>query len=166
MAQNVLPGTEIVAVAQMSALKAQELVIACAACSKSVYRPFESLLNQVLGHNGSTQCVLASPTECPRCGSTLLEGTLVSTCEKQVDFQSRSESKSVVFVNKSTLGEAESFISGCEHCEPEKAAISFDQLLDALTGFDPTVTEYITCHAARCPRCEHEVMGNTLILSI
>jgi hypothetical protein len=165
MAQNVLRGTEILTVGRASAWKAQELVTACAACSKSASRPFESVLNQLLGDHFATRYLLADTTECPRCGSTLLEGTLVSTCDRHIDLDLSAGDRNVGFVDEDTLAEAQSFVSGCEHCEPERATISFDQLLDALTGCDPTVTEYIICHAVRCPQCSHEVMGNTLILS-
>ena len=89
----------------------------------------------------------------------------MSSCRPGVELESPTEDNNVAFVDENTLTEAESFISGCEYCQPETAAIPFDQLLDEFTGYDPTVTEYVTCHAARCPQCSHEVMGNTLIFS-
>ena len=165
MAQNLLQGTEIITVGQASVARAYELVTACSACSESAHRPFESVLNQILGGKGAIQYLLATPMECPRCGSTLLEGTRVSTCKTDVDLNPPAEEKTVAFLDENTLAEAESFISGCEYCEPDRAAIPFDQLLDGLTGYDPTVTEYITCHPARCPHCDHDVMGHTLIFS-
>jgi hypothetical protein len=119
----------------------------------------------MLAGNETIQYLLASPTECPRCGSTLLEGSRVSTCPTDIELQPPAEDRSVAFVDENTLAEAQSFISGCQYCEPERAAIPFDQVLDVFTGNDPTVTEYITCHPARCPQCDHDVMGHTLIFS-
>jgi hypothetical protein len=42
------------------------------------------------------------------------------------------------------LREAEKLIESCEHCNPEGAEIPFDNILDRVTGSDPSVTEYGT----------------------
>ncbi len=68
----------------------------------------------------------------------------------------------VVLVDGRTLIEAESLISGCEHCNRD-AEISFDYVLDELTGCDPTRTEYLMYRAGRCPNCRSEVTEKTLI---
>ena len=165
MGQNLLEGTDIVTVGQISLTRAYELVTACSACSQSAYRSFESVLNQLLGGDQAIQYLLTDPMECPRCGSTLLEGTRVSTCQIDVELEAQAQSKVVAFVDEKTLAEAETFISGCEYCEPGRADVPFDQVLDALTGYDPIVTEYVTCHPTQCPQCNHDVMGRTLIFS-
>ena len=41
----------------------------------------------------------------------------------------------------------------------------FDQLLDAMTGCNPSTTEYVICHAAKCGGCRHDVMEKTLIVT-
>jgi hypothetical protein len=40
------------------------------------------------------------------------------------------------------LREAERLIESCEHCKPEGAEIPFDNILDRVTGSDPSVTDY------------------------
>jgi hypothetical protein len=57
--------------------------------------------------------------------------------------------RDVVFVDEATLLEAQ-LMSGCERCSPD-AENRFDQVLDAITGCDPAITEYVICHAAKCP---------------
>jgi len=69
----------------------------------------------------------------------------------------------VVLVDGRTLIEAESLISGCEHCNRD-AEISFDYVLDELTGCDPTRTEYLMYRTGRCPNCRSEVTEKTLII--
>jgi hypothetical protein len=69
----------------------------------------------------------------------------------------------VVLIDDRTVEEAQSLISGCERCAKE-AEISFDYVLDELTGSDPTRTEYLMSHSARCPRCLADVTEKTLII--
>ncbi|SRR5213593_1832376 len=73
------------------------------------------------------------------------------------------EEINLMLVDGPTVDEAESFITGCEGCD-EDAEISFDYLLDDLTGADPTRTEYLMYRPARCPRCQAEVTEKTLII--
>lgn len=164
MKQSTLRGFELVAVGQASILKAQNRVTACTACSNSVCQRFEDVISEVLGGGDGTVFMQTVPTECPRCGSPLFEETMVSTEDYDKSLHVSVEDTDVVFVNKETLAEAEGFIAACEHCEPARAEIGFDQVLDSITGCDPTVTEYVICHAARCPNCHHEVMEKTLIV--
>ena len=164
MKQGTLRGFELVAVGQASILKAQNRVTACAACSNSASQPFEDVICEVLGGGDGTAFMLTVPTECPRCASPLFEETKVSTEDYNKSLHVSIEDTDVVFVNRETLAEAEDFIAACEACEPARAEIGFDQVLDALTGCDPTVTEYVICHAARCPQCRCEVMEKTLVV--
>ena len=41
------------------------------------------------------------------------------------------------------LRKAEQLIESCDHCNPESAEIPFDNILDLVTGLDPSVTDYI-----------------------
>ena len=43
-------------------------------------------------------------------------------------------------------------IAGCEACS-EDAEILFDNILDRLTGSDPSVTDYVLEVPARCLQC-------------
>ena len=164
MKQDTLHGYELVAVGQVSALKVQDRITACAACSSSASRSFEDVISEVLDGGEDTAFMLTVPVECPRCGSPLFEATRVSTVDLDKSLHISVEDTDVVFVNKETLAEAEGFIAACEHCEPARAEIGFEQVLDNITACDPTVTEYVICHAARCPNCDHEVMEKTLIV--
>jgi hypothetical protein len=70
----------------------------------------------------------------------------------------------VVLVGEDILGQAEKWISACEQCS-NLAELSFEELLDAITGCDPVTTDYLMCRTARCPSCNREVTEKSLILS-
>ena len=73
------------------------------------------------------------------------------------------EEINLVLVDGPTVDAAEPFIAACERCDQD-AEISFDYLLDELTGSDPSRTEYLMYRVARCPRCQAEVTEKTLII--
>ena len=74
------------------------------------------------------------------------------------------EGVDVVLVDEGVLLEAQEYLVACEHCAAN-AAMTFDYLLDAVTGCDPTLTEYLMCRAARCPRCGREVTEKTQVVA-
>jgi hypothetical protein len=152
---------ELIVVGEASLLKAQRHVTGCAACSELASRPFESVLSDVLEDPHTAGYILGTPGFCPRCASPIMESTLVSF-ENDPQGATRADETNLVFVDKPTLSEAESFIAACEHCT-DGLEISFAQLLDAVTGCDP-VTEYVICRPASCPRCQHQITENTVIL--
>ena len=161
---------ELVAVGDATVLEAQRRVKGCAACSSSASRSFEWLLNHVLGGNGMTEYLLCSPTQCPKCDAPIFERTLVdfdgkarAALDERQYFDVRDEEQDVVFIDESTLIEAQSFIAACEYCS-DRAELPFDQLLDAITTCDPSTTEYVICHPAKCAACHHDVMEKTLIV--
>jgi len=55
----------------------------------------------------------------------------------------------VVLVNAATLRKAERLIESCEGCNPDGAEIPFDNILDRVTGSDPSVMDYILEPAAK-----------------
>jgi hypothetical protein len=162
MKQEIVRSLELLAVGQVSLLKAQQLVTGCEVCDKAASHSFESVIAETLGRASASEYLICVAVECPRCASPIMETTLVSVGSSP---QASVEETDVVFVNEHTLAEAETFIAGCEYCEPERAEISFDQVLDGVTCCDPTVTEYVICRPAYCQRCLHEVMEKTLILT-
>lgn len=164
----------LVAIGEASALKAQGRVAACQNCSHSVFRPFGSVLFEVLAEvRFSGEFFLSVPTYCPACGGVLIEDTLVR-CEGERPEPAEGathafgpgclEQTNVVLVGEATLSDATAFISGCVNCA-ENAHITFDYILDAITEDDPTVTEYVMCHPIRCPRCDGEVNEKTLVVA-
>jgi hypothetical protein len=58
------------------------------------------------------------------------------------------------------LRKAEKLIESCEQCTPEGAEIPFDNILDRVTGSDPSVTDYILEVPAKCP-CKREILEKT-----
>ena len=68
----------------------------------------------------------------------------------------------IIFIDAAALLEAQSFISGCQHCA-WTSETTFHQLLDAVTGSDPETTEYVIHGAASCPCCNREITENTFI---
>jgi hypothetical protein len=78
-------------------------------------------------------------------------------------FDPSPEEHNILFVVAATVREAELFIQSCEHCNPNAAEIPFDYMLDAVTGSDPSVTDYILEVPAKCPYCRREITEKTLI---
>jgi hypothetical protein len=68
-------------------------------------------------------------------------------------FDPTPEQQNVVFIDAATLRKAEKLIESCEHCNPNGAEIPFDNILDRVTGSDPSVTEYILAAPARTLKC-------------
>ena len=64
--------------------------------------------------------------------------------------------------SSTTLHEAERLIESCKHCNPEGAEILFNNILDRVTGSDPSVTDYILETSAKCPNCRREILEKTL----
>jgi hypothetical protein len=62
-----------------------------------------------------------------------------------------------VHVDVETLRRAEQRIELCEACAPDLAETPFDFVIDAITGSDPEVTDYVLPEAAHCPRCSSPV---------
>jgi hypothetical protein len=78
-------------------------------------------------------------------------------------FDPPPEQQVIVLVETATLRRAERLIESCEHCNPDGAEIPFDNILDRVTGSDPSVTDYILEAPAKCPNCRREIREKTLI---
>jgi hypothetical protein len=78
-------------------------------------------------------------------------------------FDPTPDKQVVVLVESSTLRQSERLIESCEHCNEEGAQIPFDNILDRVTGSDPSVTDYILEEPAKCPNCRREIRETTLI---
>ena len=69
----------------------------------------------------------------------------------------------VVLVDVLMIEKAENSIASCQECTPDVANLSFDSVIDDLTGHDPEFTDYLMAEAAHCPRCRRPVVENTLV---
>jgi hypothetical protein len=78
-------------------------------------------------------------------------------------FDPTPEQQVVVLVQSATLRQAERLIESCERCNEEGAQIPFDNILDRVTGSDPSVTDYILEEPAKCPNCRGDIFEKTLI---
>ena len=78
-------------------------------------------------------------------------------------FDPTPEEQVIVLVERETVRPAERFIKSCAHCNPDSAEIPFDNILDRVTGSDPSVTDYILEQPAKCPNCRQDVLEKTLI---
>jgi hypothetical protein len=58
-------------------------------------------------------------------------------------FDPAPEQQNVVLIRAGTLRQAERRIESCEHCNAEEAQMPFDDVLDWVTGSDPSATDYI-----------------------
>ena len=73
------------------------------------------------------------------------------------------EALEMVLIDEKTLREAQQWVSGCESCT-EDTPITFDYVLDAVTGCSPVVTEYMMCRPAKCPVCSASITEKTLVV--
>ena len=78
-------------------------------------------------------------------------------------FDPTPEDQSVVLINTGILHEAERLIESCEGCNPEGAEIPFDNILDRVTGSNPSVTDYILESPAKCRNCNRGILEKTLV---
>jgi hypothetical protein len=78
-------------------------------------------------------------------------------------FEPTPEEQNVVLVNAAALRDAEKLIESCEYCNPDGAEMPFDNILDRVTGSDPSVMDYILESPAKCPNCRREILEKTLI---
>ena len=68
----------ILALGAATIRRAQEAISSCEACNKLAELPFDWILDEITGRDGSTtDYFLTEPARCPRCGSTVMEKTLV-----------------------------------------------------------------------------------------
>ena len=74
------------------------------------------------------------------------------------------EEINVMVLGDATVNFALVFVAGCEHCG-EHAGLSFDYLLDAVTGCEASATEYFIGRLPKCPRCFAEITEKTFIVS-
>jgi hypothetical protein len=77
-------------------------------------------------------------------------------------FDPTPEEQVVVLVELPDVRKSELQIIGCEACS-EDAWLTFDSVLDAVTGSDPKVTDYIMEGWAQCPRCLREIHEKSLV---
>ena len=78
-------------------------------------------------------------------------------------FDPSPEQQNVVLIDAASLREAERLIESCDPCNPEGAEIPFDNVLDRVTGSDPSVTDYVLETPAKCPNCRLEILEKTLV---
>jgi hypothetical protein len=78
-------------------------------------------------------------------------------------FDPTPEQQTVVLIDAAILRKAEKLIESCEHCNAEGAEVPFDNILDRVTGSDPSVTDYLLVQPARCPNCRRESLEKTLV---
>jgi len=72
------------------------------------------------------------------------------------------EQQNVVLIDAATLQKAQQMTAGCEACS-ERAELPFENILDRLTGSDPTVTDYVMEVPPRCLQCGVLLYEKTLV---
>ena len=77
-------------------------------------------------------------------------------------FDPTPEQQNVVLIDAVTLQEAQRMIAGGEACS-EDAEIPFGNILDRLTGSDPSVTDYVLEVPALCLQCGATIDEKTLV---
>jgi hypothetical protein len=74
----------------------------------------------------------------------------------------KPEDQVILFIKREEIAQAERIIESCESCDTE-AEVSFDSILDHVTGSDPAKTEYLLELPAKCPRCHENVVEKTRV---
>lgn len=68
----------ILALSAATIRRAQDAIASCEACNNDAELPFDWVLDEITGCNGSTtDYFLTEPARCPRCGGAIMEKTLV-----------------------------------------------------------------------------------------
>jgi DNA-binding NarL/FixJ family response regulator len=80
-------------------------------------------------------------------------------------FDQSLERQNLVFIEGETLRKAEQLILSCEGCN-SAAEIPFCEILDRLTGSDPSVTDYILQKPGCCPKCFRAITEITFVESV
>lgn len=155
----------MIVVGTESAREAVQRLCGCQQCSETASTSLEYVLDDIRKGEGAAAYMLADTLGCPNCHAPIVETTLVQLRESRQSnwFELPLPETEVVLVEESSLVEAQRLIAECESCG-EDAQITFDYLLDAVTGCDPTKTEYLMCRPAKCPRCFREVNEKTLVI--
>ena len=78
-------------------------------------------------------------------------------------FDPTAQQHEIVLVRAYMVRKAEWRIESCEACNPEGAEISFDRVLDHMTGADPSVTDYLLERPAGCPNCRRDIWEKTFV---
>ena len=72
------------------------------------------------------------------------------------------EETNIVLLDEHIVEEVEQWLTACESCS-DSAMLALDYILDALTGCDPQITEYMMSRPALCPFCSSEVQEKTRV---
>jgi hypothetical protein len=78
-------------------------------------------------------------------------------------FDPNPEQQKVILIDAAILRKAKRLIESCEACNEDDAQIPFDNILDRVTGSDPSVTDYILEQPAKCPYCRRDILEKTLV---
>jgi hypothetical protein len=69
---------EVLALSTATIRRAQDAISSCESCNSEAEFPFDWVLDEVTGRDGSTtDYFLTEPAHCPRCGRSVIEKTLV-----------------------------------------------------------------------------------------
>ena len=69
---------QVLALSSVTIQRAQEAISSCESCNKDAELPFDWILDEVTGHDGSTtDYFLTESAHCPRCNCRVTKKTLV-----------------------------------------------------------------------------------------
>jgi|SRR5215472_7287534 len=81
----------------------------------------------------------------------------------EASFDTTTDSLDIVLIGDNVLEDAQQWVTGCENCAKD-TSITFDYVLDAVTGCTPTTTQYVMSRPAKCPICSATITEKTLVL--
>ena len=151
-------------------MKLQDRLISCERCDRFVITPLKWLLDELAWESGAAVAALSEAIHCPACSELVVESTLVSFRKHPAVvpavsyyFDPPMGSTTVLLVDEVLRAEAQRLVAACEQCA-DCSEISFECILDQITGCDPKCTEYLLCRPARCPRCCRDINERTLVI--
>jgi len=76
-------------------------------------------------------------------------------------FDPTPEQQRVVLIDAATLQGTQRMSAGCEACSDDEE-LRFENILDRLTGSDPSVTDYVP-ESTQCLQCGAQINEKTLV---
>jgi hypothetical protein len=150
--------------------RAKRRFLSCERCNELADLTIEMFETQAADDTVSGEAVICQPGRCSKCSAEGADAAYLQSHGPATDdshvleyYDPLTEQTEIVLVEAATLEQAQERIVRCEHCTDD-AEITFDYVLDAITGCDPTVTQYVLYTPAKCPHCLHDVNEKTLVI--
>jgi hypothetical protein len=125
---------------------AKRWVFACERCNEIALMTVEMALR--LDDRESPGQTVCQPALCPKCSGALTESASHASTPLLEFYDPPTDQSNVVLIDPFTLRNAQKRIARCEYCFDE-AEITFDYILDEVTGCDPNIQRRVAENSPR-----------------